>query len=131
MNKKRKIISLSVIVFICLAGIIFYYQTGKRNPDFYESNNGAISLTSFQKNNINNDIAGSRQNIITETVQKVSPAVVGINVTEIRQYRDVFSMDPFFRVLGFFQCPTEQGTFSCSAICSTNLWSVMAVRRRL
>ena len=29
----------------------------------------------------NNDITKSRDNVITETVKKVSPAVVGINVT--------------------------------------------------
>jgi serine protease Do len=100
MNKQRKIILLLTVVFISIFGIIFYYQTGNSNPVFYESNNGAFSLTSFQKNSINNNIAAGRQNIITETVQKVSPAVVGINVTEIRQYRDPFSSffnDPFFK----------------------------------
>lgn len=43
----------------------------------------------------------SRQNAITRAVAKVSPAVVGINVTEIRQFRDpmfrFFGDDPFFR----------------------------------
>jgi len=46
-------------------------------------------------------IAASRQNAITKAVSEVSPAVVGINVTEIRQYRDpmfrFFGDDPFFR----------------------------------
>ncbi len=42
----------------------------------------------------------SRKNILTETVEKVSPSVVGINVIEIRQYKDPFFSffdDPFFR----------------------------------
>lgn len=40
----------------------------------------------------------SRSNAITTAVARVSPAVVGINVIEIRQYRDpFFSDDPFFR----------------------------------
>jgi serine protease Do len=46
------------------------------------------------------DITRSRRNIITETVKKVSPSVVGINVIEIQQYRDPlgsFFDDPFFR----------------------------------
>jgi serine protease Do len=46
------------------------------------------------------DITRSRRNIITETVEIVSPAVVGINVIEILQYRDPlgsFFDDPFFR----------------------------------
>lgn len=38
-----------------------------------------------------------RNNIITRTVKKVSAAVVGINVTEIRKYRSPWSQDPFFR----------------------------------
>ncbi|HEX9614467.1 MAG TPA: trypsin-like peptidase domain-containing protein [Bacteroidota bacterium] len=41
------------------------------------------------------EIAGSRQNAITRAVARVSPAVVGINVIEIREYRD-----PFFRFFG-------------------------------
>lgn len=48
----------------------------------------------------NDGISASRQNAITRTVETVSPAVVGINVTEIREYRDPFSNffgnDPFF-----------------------------------
>lgn len=49
----------------------------------------------------NDEISKSRRNIITETVAKSSPAVVGINVTEVRQFRDPFFSpffdDPFFR----------------------------------
>jgi serine protease Do len=45
----------------------------------------------------NVELANSRITIITKTVAQVSPAVVGINVTEIRQYRDMLSMDPFWR----------------------------------
>ena len=39
----------------------------------------------------------SRQNAITRAVSRVSPAVVGINVIEVRRYRDPLSSDPFFR----------------------------------
>lgn len=59
----------------------------------------STNLTSL-KNNLQDEINNSRRNIITQTVEKVSPAVVGINVIEIRQYRDPFSYffdDPFFR----------------------------------
>ncbi len=41
-----------------------------------------------QKQLLNNDITKSRDNVITETVKLVSPAVVGINVTQIRQYQE-------------------------------------------
>jgi serine protease Do len=45
------------------------------------------------------DVASSRRNAITEAVAKVSPAVVGINVTQIREVTpwNPFFDDPFFR----------------------------------
>jgi serine protease Do len=44
-------------------------------------------------------ISQSRQNAITRTVSAVSPAVVGINILEVRQYRrwNPWGDDPFFR----------------------------------
>ncbi len=47
------------------------------------------------------DIANSRRNAITQAVSKCSPAIVGINVVEVREYqvRDPFAdffNDPFF-----------------------------------
>ncbi len=50
---------------------------------------------------VQQEVSGSRQNAITNTVKAVSPAVVGINVTEVREYQDplsdFFGGDPFFR----------------------------------
>lgn len=43
------------------------------------------------------EITASRRNAITRAVELVSPAVVGINVVEVRQYRDPFFNDPMFR----------------------------------
>jgi serine protease Do len=50
---------------------------------------------------VNQDIANSRRNAITEAVGRCSPAIVGINVVEVREYqvRDPFAdffNDPFF-----------------------------------
>jgi serine protease Do len=51
--------------------------------------------------NLNDDVTASRHNAITRAVERVSPAVVGINVTEVREMRmrdpfgDFFN-DPFF-----------------------------------
>lgn len=46
-------------------------------------------------------ISNQRRNAITRAVEMASPAVVGINVTEIREFRDPWSQffgdDPFFR----------------------------------
>ncbi len=50
-----------------------------------------------QLDNYTDELYQQRHNIITETVKKVSAAVVGINVTEIRQYHSPWSQDPFFR----------------------------------
>lgn len=53
---------------------------------------------------VNQEISGSRQNAITKTVDLLSQTVVGINVTEVREYRDpFFGDDPFFRQ--FFGSP--------------------------
>jgi serine protease Do len=50
---------------------------------------------------VNTNITDSRENAITRAVREVSASVVGINVTEIREFRDPFSdffgNDPFFR----------------------------------
>ncbi|OGU19393.1 MAG: 2-alkenal reductase [Ignavibacteria bacterium GWA2_55_25] len=42
-------------------------------------------------------ISNSRQNAITRAVARVSPAVVGINVTEVREQQGLIPNDPFFR----------------------------------
>lgn len=42
-------------------------------------------------------IASARQNAITRSVAKISGAVVGINVTEVREQPGLLPADPFFR----------------------------------
>ncbi len=58
---------------------------------------------------VQDQIANSRINAITRAVKTVSPAVVGINVTEVRRYvrRSPFADDPFFRHF-FPDLPLEQ-----------------------
>lgn len=50
---------------------------------------------------VQDQVSNSRHNAITRAVARVSPAVVGINVIEVRQFRDpfydFFPNDPFFR----------------------------------
>ena len=56
-----------------------------------------------------NSVAATRQNAITQAVEWVSPAVVGINVTQVHRYirKSPFAEDPFFR--NFFpDIPFEQ-----------------------
>ena len=99
MNRLRPIILSSAITLI-VATIIF--SMAIKN----DSNNQTAVLSSLFNSNkssymqrqlLNSDIANERQNIITKTVAQTSPAVVGITVTEIRQYRDMWSADPFWR----------------------------------
>ena len=98
----RKTFIVTIVIITILFSASFFYLNSKLQNDFYTSSNGSnVSLTSLeQAKRFNDDITNSRENIITNTVQKVSPAIVGINVIEIRQYRDPFSSffdDPFFR----------------------------------
>ncbi|GIK23301.1 MAG: PDZ domain-containing protein [Ignavibacteriota bacterium] len=98
----KKVFIASVIALIVGVSGAFIYLNSKINYDFVSSNEkGNLTLTNLQlAKKFNDDIANSRRNIITETVQKVSPAIVGINVIEIRKVRDPFSSffdDPFFR----------------------------------
>lgn len=52
-----------------------------------------------EKDSLNNSIYFSRHTAITRAVASASPAVVGINVIEVRQYREwtPWGDDPFFR----------------------------------
>ena len=60
-----------------------------------------VMFTQGQRDSVGDEISNSRQNAITRTVSKASPAVVGINVIEVQEYRDpwsnMFGDDPFFR----------------------------------
>jgi serine protease Do len=107
-SKKTYYFSL-IFVVLLFSGSILLIETKKDN-NFDPDSTQDSTLNLNQKNLAIDDITSSRQNILTKTVREVSPAVVGINVTEIRQYRDPFSSffdDPFFRQ--FFG---NQGTYN-------------------
>lgn len=42
-------------------------------------------------------VSGSRRNAITRAIAKVSPATVGINVTEVHEQPGLLNVDPYFR----------------------------------
>jgi len=95
-----KIILLSSAITLIIATIVLAIVL--RNNNYSDANALGSTINNSStfkllKDNANAAIVNDRQNIITKTVATVSPAVVGINVTEIRQYRDVWSMDPFWR----------------------------------
>src|SRR3990172_1547607 len=103
MNKYSKIIFFASILFFISGGTYFYLNSQEQGPIFSETDIHSNALTSPVQetaSKTNDDITNSRRTVITETVKKVSPAVVGINVIEIRQYQDPlnpFYNDPFFR----------------------------------
>ncbi len=95
-SKKTFFITVTILLVIIVSS--FVYLNNNFRESFYNkpANNQVLISQSKAQDEINN----SRRNIITQTVEHVSPAVVGINVIEIRQYRDPFSYffdDPFFR----------------------------------
>lgn len=90
--KKSKILLLFVSFILVLAsGFIFgHYIFKNKSSDLIAEENISIQQE-------NNNITQSRENAITRTVKEVSKAVVGITVTEVREFRDPFANDPFFR----------------------------------
>ena len=106
----RNIVVIAIVLLVPLfAGGVIGYNIG-RPPGAGAGTQGAILGTPFMearasssdadvRDSLGEAIGGSRRNAITRTVAAVSPAVVGINVTEVRQYRyrSPWGDDPFFR----------------------------------
>ena len=93
MLHKRRIILLGAALLVFSGSLVYFIE--KKDTLYHETNNQAGEY--IQKND---EITNSRRNIITETVKKVSPAIVGINVTQVVQYQDPFGSmfnDPFFK----------------------------------
>ena len=108
MNRNTVVIVIVLLVPL-LAGGVIGYKIG-RAPEAGAGEVRGISGTPFTearmpssdpdvRDSLGEAIGGSRRNAITRTVAAVSPAVVGINVTEVRQYRyrSPWGDDPFFR----------------------------------
>lgn len=105
----RTLAKLFVIIFIPLLGGIWIGYAIKPTQDAPPTtealeNLPELSQASYEKRdasaNAQDPISNSRENAITRAVAKTSPAVVGINVIEVRQFRDPFFdmfNDPFFR----------------------------------
>lgn len=111
-SKKKYFLTISVIIILFAAAFIVNSKLKLVSILNDSEKNRDVMLAQFQNQNEqnNDEITSSRRNIITETVKKVSPAIVGINVIEIREYKDPFSSffdDPFFQK--FFG---NRGTFS-------------------
>ena len=109
-NRGPVILLLSVSLFLIL-GLGYFLRVITHSSPAQEpvQTTGAlpfegqtVSAQYQEKDTLSADVSRSRRNAITRTVATVSPAVVGINVTEIQEYtyRDPFEdffNDPFFR----------------------------------
>ncbi|MEW6506918.1 MAG: trypsin-like peptidase domain-containing protein [Bacteroidota bacterium] len=101
MNKGRIIITTAIVTLI-VASVAFAFIF-KGTPSDILSSGSMISDSSINavqtlnQDSTQQEVSASRATIITKTAAAVSPAVVGINVTEIRQFRDIFSNDPIYR----------------------------------
>ena len=100
MKEVRSILISSLITIAVVTFALIYVFSSGINT---QANNSKAApqnniVPAIQKDEANSSINASRRNIITETVEKVSPAVVGINVIEIVQYRyrSPFANDPFW-----------------------------------
>ncbi len=73
----RKSVPILLVLFLCL-----FAQTARSQSTFRPQD----------------DPTSTRENAITKSVQEISPAVVGINVTAVQEQRvGPFANDPFFR----------------------------------
>jgi serine protease Do len=102
-KKNKKVIVISVLLLVLLSGvvlgqIIFGGILGKNNSGFNAASMQPVTTGT-------ND---ERQTPITRAVAKVSPAIVGINVEEVREVRNPFFDDPFFRQFFGDNAPQKQ-----------------------
>lgn len=96
--KNLKTILISSLVTLIISAALFSMVIQPKLDETIKSsliNKRAASI--YEKNLANDDITAGRSNVITNTVSRIKSAVVGINVTEIRQVRDIYSQDPFWR----------------------------------
>jgi serine protease Do len=103
----KKIFILGLVVLLpFFGGALVGYNMGHPagNPALASEITGfpsgePVAFTPGDRDSVGDVTSRSRRNAITEAVAHVSPAVVGVNVIEIRQYRQVspWSDDPFFR----------------------------------
>jgi len=99
----NKIINYFLAFMMCV--LLFYLlSTLKINlhitdASAFEKYSSISALNNLNPNNNFNEVENSRRNAITLAVEKISPAVRGINVTQVKRYYadNPFFDDPFFR----------------------------------
>jgi serine protease Do len=103
--KKNIIVLVLVLALPAIFGGVIGYSIGKPRtgsaPPAAENvpDEASQIVPTAVRDSIDDQVGNSRRNAITRTVALACPAVVGINVTEVRQYRyrSPWGDDPFFR----------------------------------
>lgn len=91
MKTSKYIIITAAFLIVLGSGFIF-------GRYIFKGSSGDVKADeNISRERVIQNITDSRENAITRTVGDVSKAVVGISVTEVREYRDPFADDPFFR----------------------------------
>ena len=99
-------VSLVLVPLLILGGGLIGYRIGSSGPhaagdaEIPDATLSAQQVSSSEQDldSLNETVSRGRHNAITRAVSLASPAVVGINVIEIRQYRQSNPWDdPFFR----------------------------------
>ncbi|MEW6511629.1 MAG: trypsin-like peptidase domain-containing protein [Bacteroidota bacterium] len=108
MKKNFTVVAIVLLIPLLAGGLIGYnigHSSGQPGSTAAQDEGAPFtevttaSLQSADRDSASESVSSSRKNAITHTVALVSPAVVGINVTEVRQirYRSPWGDDPFFR----------------------------------
>ena len=102
---KVKVTAAVVAVLLLITGVI---AGGVLFTKFFKQSPNNLNTASFDKTQKNEQISQDRQTAITRAIEKVSNSIVGINVEEVREVRDPFMNDPFFRQFFGEMAPQRQ-----------------------
>jgi serine protease Do len=109
MMARSRFIVAAMVLFLLAFGFAAGYtyashdRTVRAVDQVVESNDVPAVGASYSQESIGDQVSNQRRNAITRAVEAASPAVVGINVTEVREFtyqnpfRQFFGNDPFFR----------------------------------
>jgi len=104
-STKTKVTLIAIAALIMLSGVVI---GGVFFSKYFFKNNNNLNTASFDKTQKNEQISQDRQTAITRAIEKVSTSIVGINVEEVREVRDPFMNDPFFRQFFGETAPQKQ-----------------------
>jgi serine protease Do len=91
----------SILILSAFASLGMLASCGRANTSNATNGDGTVYTSVSTKSNGDDGIATSRRNAITTAIAKASPAVVGINVTAVREEQvDPYYNDPFFQFFG-------------------------------